>query len=103
MEVVHEPERDRFAIYLAPGACAFLRYEIRGGTIYIKTVYTPPEFRGRGVATHLMIRALEWAEANGYKVVPVCSFAARFFERHAEWHRVLSEERSQTGGSAAEA
>ena len=91
MEVVHEPERSRFAVHLAPGAYAFLKYEIRGKTVYIKTVYTPPEFRGRGVATRLMETALKWVEENGYKVVPVCSFAASFFEKHPEWRRLLDE------------
>jgi len=102
MEVVHKPEQGKFMICLAPRAYAFLRYELRGRTMYIRTVYTPPEFRGRGVATRLMEHALKWAEGNGYKVVPVCSFAASFFEKRTEWRRVL-EEQPRESGSATKA
>lgn len=58
----------------------------------IKSTYTPPEFRGKGIATRLMKRAVEWAKENNFRVVPLCSFAAHYFEKHAEDRHVLDEE-----------
>ena len=33
---------------------------------------------GRGIGSLLMRTAVEWAENNGYAVIPVCSFAQRY-------------------------
>ncbi len=91
-EVLHKPERGVFLIELAPGASAFLRYELRGGKMYVLSTYTPPEFRGRGIASHLMAHAVRWAAEQGYKIVPVCSFAVEFFRKHSELRHLLDEE-----------
>ncbi|MDA4126881.1 MAG: GNAT family N-acetyltransferase [Thaumarchaeota archaeon] len=38
-----------------------------GGKIpYLMSVYTEPEFRGRGVATLVTKHAMDWAKENGY-------------------------------------
>jgi predicted GNAT family acetyltransferase len=99
-EIIHRPEQGKFLIRLAPGAYAFLGYELRDGKMYIKTTYTPPEFRGRGIATRLMEHAVRWAEQMGYKVVPICSFAVHYFKKHEEWQRVLDEEGIRELGDA---
>lgn len=91
-EIIHRPEQGKFLIRLAPGAYAFLGYELREGKMYITTTYTPPEFRGRGIATRLIEHAIKWAEEKNYKVVPVCSFAVHYFRKHEEMRRVLDEE-----------
>jgi len=91
-EVVHRPDLGKFLIELAPGAFAFLQYELRGGKMYIVRTYTPPEFRGRGIATYLTRHAVEWAREQGYKIVPLCSFAVEFFRRNKELQELLDEE-----------
>ena len=91
-EVIHRPELGKFLIRLAPGTFAFLGYEIREGKMYITKTYTPPEFRGRGIATRLTDYAVNWARENGYKIVPVCSFAVNYFKKNRELQHLLDEE-----------
>ncbi|MCD6357374.1 MAG: N-acetyltransferase, partial [Thermoproteales archaeon] len=54
--------------------------------------YTPPEFRGRGIATRLTEHVIRWAEEGGLGIVPVCSFAVAFFRKHRELRHLLDEE-----------
>jgi predicted GNAT family acetyltransferase len=41
--------------------------------------------RGKGLAESLVRAALAWARAEKLKVVPQCSYVARFIELHAEY------------------
>jgi predicted GNAT family acetyltransferase len=43
----------------------------------------PAPIGGRGIAAELTRAALETAEAAGWTVVPVCSYAAAYMRRHA--------------------
>lgn len=90
--VVHEEGKSRFVANLASVALASLKYEVRDGRMFILSTYTPPEFRGRGVATKLLEQAIRYAQERGYKVVSVCSFAADYFKKHKELRHLLDEE-----------
>jgi len=46
-------------------------------------------FRGQGVGTRLVERAVEDARKGGWKIIPLCPFAAAQFRRHKEWGDVL--------------
>lgn len=50
----------------------------------------PDAFRGTGVGRALVARAVEDARAEGWKIVPLCPFAAAQFRGHPEWADVLS-------------
>jgi GNAT superfamily N-acetyltransferase len=60
-----------------------------GKTTSILGAYTKEEVRGRGIATALLNRSLEWARAAGYErcavdFEPMNPRAARFWLRHFE-------------------
>jgi len=46
---------------------------------------TPAAMRGQGVATVLVERLIADARAEGFRIVPQCSFVESQFERHPEW------------------
>ena len=50
----------------------------------------PDAMRGRGVGAMLVRRAVEDARADGFKIVPQCSFAQAQFDRHEDWGDVLA-------------
>lgn len=46
---------------------------------------TPDAMRGRGVATALVERLVADARAEGFKILPRCSFVRSQFDRHPDW------------------
>ena len=45
----------------------------------------PPELGGRGIAGKLVEALIADARAQGFKVVPECSYVAAAFDKHPEW------------------
>ncbi len=80
------PSRGRYMIALAPGFEAEMTYR-KGpdGTLTIDHTGVPPEFGGRGVAARLVNAAIADARAEGFKIVPLCSYVVAQFRRHPEW------------------
>jgi len=84
LKVLHNPALFRFEINVE-GLTAIAEYEDRGDFLAITHTFVPEPLRGRGLAAMLVNAALEYARANGKKVDPVCSYAARFMEQHPEF------------------
>ena len=49
----------------------------------------PDALRGRGVGLALVLRDVEEARRDGFKILPLCPFAKAQFDRHADWSDVL--------------
>ena len=47
-----------------------------------------PEYRGESVAGNLVKKVVEAAKENKVKVVPVCRFACREFDRKPEYEEI---------------
>ncbi len=45
----------------------------------------PPEIAGQGIAAKLVEALIEDARAQGFRIVPACSYVAAAFARHPEW------------------
>jgi uncharacterized protein len=58
--------------------------------IIIDHTEVPPRFRGRGIGEALVAHAAGEARRHGWKVRPLCSFAAAQFRGHPEWADVLA-------------
>ncbi len=82
--VEHDEAARWFAVSL-DGERAALNYELRGNAMVITHTGVPRAWEGRGIAASLTKSALEFARARGLKVVPVCSYAAAYMERHPEY------------------
>lgn len=57
--------------------------------IIIDHTAVPDALRGRGVGQVLVLRAVEDARRDGFRILPLCPFAQAQFERHADWGDVL--------------
>jgi predicted GNAT family acetyltransferase len=51
----------------------------------------PKALSGRGVGLALVKRAVEDARAEGFSILPLCSFVRAQMARHPEWRDVLAE------------
>ena len=58
--------------------------ERRGARVAEHTL-VPPEIGGRGIAAKLVEALMADALAEGFKVVPECSYVAAAFDKHPEW------------------
>lgn len=58
--------------------------------IIIDHTGVPEALRGQGVGERLVARAVTDARSEGFKIIPLCPFAAAQFRRHEEFRDVLS-------------
>jgi len=58
--------------------------------IIIDHTGVPDAYRGQNVGVALVKRAVEDARKDGYKILPLCPFAAAQFRRHTDWADVLN-------------
>lgn len=82
--VRHDASASRFTTTV-DGHEGFVEYTDSDGVLTITHTIVPSEIGGRGIAGQLVRAALEHARSVGLKVVPRCSYAADYFERHPEY------------------
>jgi predicted GNAT family acetyltransferase len=88
--VLHNPAEHRYEVEV-DGFLAVADYEFRDGRQVFTHTFVPPELRGRGLAEALVRTALDDAMAAGRKVVPACSYVAKYIERHRHYRPLLAE------------
>jgi uncharacterized protein len=62
-----------------------LDYSLQDGVMTITHTEVPDEVGGRGIAGELVRAAFETARSKGWKVVPACSYARMWMERHPDY------------------
>lgn len=87
--VTHEPTSHRFVVD-SDGEQSVLDYRLEGDLMTITHTGVPNALSGQGLAGDMTRAAFEMARAKGWKVVPVCSYAAGWVEKHAEFKDVLA-------------
>jgi predicted GNAT family acetyltransferase len=71
------------------GQLAVLDYQIKRRRMVITHTEVPEPIAGRGIAGELT-RGAAFAREQKYKVVPACSYAEAFLQRHEEYHDLLA-------------
>ena len=82
-DVIHNEAASRYEL-TEDGATAFASYVREGDVMVFDHTVTPPEFRGRGIASRVVKAALADVRARGLRIVPACSFVADYVTRHPE-------------------
>ncbi|MBD9368117.1 GNAT family N-acetyltransferase [Xanthomonas sp. XNM01] len=89
-DIQHDPAAARFSL-VVDGWEAELTYRQSGERMVIDHTGVPAQIGGRGIAGRLVQVALEYARARGWRVVPACSYAATWIERHPEYQGLVVE------------
>ena len=84
MDVTHDASGRRFST-IADGHACEVDYRLADGVMTITHTGVPSAVGGRGVAGALTRAALEHARAEGWKVVPACSYAISWMNKHPEF------------------
>ncbi len=87
--VTHNAARSRFEATVDGQACV-ADYQLRGQVMWMTHTGVPSAVGGRGIAAELVRVALAWAEEQGYKVEPACSYVEVYMRRHPETHKLLA-------------
>jgi len=87
--VFHNAAAGRYEVTV-DGHLSVCDYEISGANQVFTHTRVPPELRGRGIAELLVRAALAEARAEKRRVVPACSYVAKFIERHPEYQDLLA-------------
>jgi predicted GNAT family acetyltransferase len=81
IEVVHQPERQRFVSVLE-GQEATLEYRlIADQGIDFTNTFVPESLRGKGIAEKLVRTGIGWARDQGLEMTASCWYVKRFLSR----------------------
>ena len=84
LQIMHDVAGHRFTANVDGHLCV-LEYRLANSVMTITHTGVPEEVGGRGIASGLMKAALEAARAAGWKVMPACSYAATFLQKHPKF------------------
>ncbi|HWU97836.1 MAG TPA: GNAT family N-acetyltransferase [Oxalicibacterium sp.] len=85
-----ESEAQRFEWSEDGRLFGFVDYYRFGNIVVITHTETNPAWSEKGLGSRLAAKAVTWMEAEGLRIVPVCSFMAHFLRTHAEYHDVVT-------------
>jgi predicted GNAT family acetyltransferase len=87
--VQHDAANQCFFLIIDDHRCV-LDYTLQGQVMTITHTGVPVALGGRGLAAQLTKFALDYARAQPWKVIPVCSYADVYIKRHAEYATLLA-------------
>ncbi len=73
------------------GHTVLVAYKERSKKIWLIHTEAPEALKGKGAATAIIEKTLQYIEDNGYKLIPLCVFVVAYLKRNPEWNRVLDE------------
>ena len=73
-----------------PKLCEITWYHRADGTRVLDHTFVPPVLNGQGLAAILTEAALSLAKKEQVRIVPQCSYVARWIERHPTWQDLVA-------------
>lgn len=95
--VLHDADRHQFTLSCSSDTATLQYNVVRPGLVDFQSTWVPPSHRGRGTGARLVRHALDWARAEGYRVIPSCWFVGEFFARQPEYRDLDATDREGLG------
>jgi predicted GNAT family acetyltransferase len=89
LDIQHRAATRRFEANVDGYLCE-LDYNLRDQVMTITHTGVPEQVGGRGIASELVRAAVDTARREGWKVVPACSYAQVWIQRHPEYADLLA-------------
>ena len=70
---------------------AFIVYRQTAEVITLVHTEVEPELEGKGAATAVIEKTLDYIEKDNFKLIPLCPLVFAYIKRHPEWKRVVDE------------
>ncbi|MDO5026342.1 MAG: GNAT family N-acetyltransferase [Tissierellia bacterium] len=92
IEIRYEAENKRSAAYDGDKLVGYETYYVdENGYWVIDHTKVDENYGGQGIASKLVYENVKAARENNKKIIPVCKFAQREFEKKPEYKDVLAE------------
>ncbi|WP_199120076.1 GNAT family N-acetyltransferase [Pedobacter sp. ASV28] len=88
LPLVKNQEKQRFQLEI-DGHIAFIDYEEEDKITKLIHTESPAALAGKGAATALIEKTLNYLEENSYSLVPLCPLVFAYIKRHTEWKRLV--------------
>ena len=88
LEITNNTSKNRFETWINDLGSK-LDYIEDKDTFVITHVGVHPDLRGQGIAGKLTQFALEYAKVKSLRVIPMCSYAAVWIQRHKEYQPLI--------------
>ena len=89
-QVRHDEKNNRYEIYLAGSRVGLMDYRTAEGDISLTHTEVNPEQQGKNLAAILLRESLKSIrEIGNLKVIPICSYAVKYMEKHPETQDLL--------------
>jgi len=73
------------------GSIAFIEYKLIDEMLFLIQTEVPAELKGKGAASAIVQKALEYAKVNNYKIVPICPLVQSYLKKHKEWNDIVAQ------------
>lgn len=83
LPLIHEPERHRFSLDV-DGYQSFISYHIENGTYILDHTESDPALEGRGVASAMVEKLMNYFKENKMQMIARCPFIFSYLRRHPE-------------------
>ena len=70
---------------------ATIMYRELPGKIALLHTEVEAALEGKGAATAIIEKALDYIEKNELKLIPLCPLVVAYIKRHPEWNRIVTE------------
>lgn len=87
--IVHNAAAQRFEASV-DGILARCEYRRVGSVLQLHHTEVPAALGGRGIAGKLVAAALAYAQSEGLRVAPYCSYVRAYMKRHPETQVLLA-------------
>ncbi|MFD2551124.1 GNAT family N-acetyltransferase [Bizionia sediminis] len=87
--LVKNDAKKRFEI-VVNGFFAFIDYKTIGNDIALIHTETDPELQGKGAASAVVEKTLQYLDKHNISLHPFCPYVFAFIKKHPEWKRIVS-------------
>src|SRR5688572_5622084 len=91
LELVKNETAGRFEMKVDGNNTAIIEYKEHPGKITLIHTEVPPILEGKGVATAIIEKSLNYIEQNNLKLIPLCPMVIAYIKRHPEWKRIVDQ------------
>jgi predicted GNAT family acetyltransferase len=87
--IYHDVTGHCFELRLDSHRCV-LDYTLNNNVMTITHTGVPNELSGRGLAAEITKFALDYAQSQGWRVIPQCSYVAAYIKKHPQYTPLMA-------------